>query len=306
MESITYTTTHYNDNNEVVSEYQSKVLNYSSAGLLMDETVFNEKGKAVFKKTVRYNDNKRLHEQTEYDQNNGVLGRVTFDEDENGKLKRMVLVQDGLHTIIKTIKQLDLGNSTEVLLHTEEGKYVGKELHQFNENNDQVLESIMDEEGKEFERIEWKYSEQGKLLSEEKHYDKMWELSEYNDLQQEVRWTVKRDGEMGAIEEMEYNKSGTLTKKIHRAVMDNYVAIETYDQDIRGNTVLNETVVDGVLMLHSERKYDEHDRVIEQRSVKEPFNGAPGVNTKESLIYSCAKPTVPLLAPVRSILDRKE
>lgn len=306
MESITTTTTIFNEAGNKTVEYESSIKNYSKYGIMVDESIFDQQGKMVVKRTYRYYDNDRLHEEIRYDPNNDILERTTYEENDDNVLEKVEISFNGHQKVIKSINPMGLDLSTDVIIKDEQGVYLGKEYHQFNENGDKIIEIIYDKKDEQKCHSEMKYSGPDEKFQEEVYYENMCEFCEFNSFQKLDSLMIMQDGELAADEVMEFDGRGMITGKVHTDYVHEYRSEETHNYDERGNMVLLEIYVNGELTFTNKCKYDKHNRMIEEHVIRAEFNDEPAENFKHIMEYSRQQPLAELQQPKRKVLYKVE
>lgn len=266
-------------------------------GLLVNEVHYDEQGNEIARFT--YNSEGELEEHIKMKLENGlpVEERLELNGEPAEYVSRTFDEKGRLITLTK--HYLEGGNDTTT--YTYEGDHL-------------VLKQVVDSDGEEGEKSQWKYSDN--KLQHEVNYDND------GDLENEKIYTYDDDGLLSEITEIAYN-DGVAEKTVSvmdeqerliaekkydakgRLVARNIItynedgkAIQIEEENTRGkkivtmeydeagnNTFQQETDFDGSPSGHIERTFDKDGHVLEMVVVSEPSVYQPGQNYRLEYIY---------------------
>lgn len=229
-------------NKNEVAKYLYKLYSVNSKGQTLDETEFDSKAKTVFKRTYRYFEDGDVKEYVEYEVAEDFWERHLYFKNKFKEVDKVVFEYSGGVKAIKTLSFTDLGNADKATIVDEKGEITGYEVYVLG-NEGQVLEEMyLDQDEVETAKFEKTYYENG-LLHSEKHL---------------------MNGELVYIERFEYDQNENVITKRLKNYIDNYLIIDNYSYDERGNMIHNISYQNDILIFENTCKYDSANYLIQE------------------------------------------
>jgi len=230
--------------------------------------------------TYRYFDNGDAKEEIEFDAQNSLVERLTFEQNGEDIVTVATTTYGDGSKIIKTYKDTDLGNAYNAIMTDENGDYLGKEVHAFN-SEDQPVEAVEYDEGDNVVlRITYEYGDAGFVIKETKYFDEDVEIIEYNAPGVISSLIHTSKGAKTNQEIYLFDNKDLLVKKTIINHHDNYRVEEEYNYDSRGNMTLNISTAGGNMVFKNSCVYDKNDRLIEEEILERHLDGRASKHMK--------------------------
>lgn len=205
-----------------------------------DETEYDEHGEIICKRIYRYFDTGEINEYIEFDPSDELLERHIYSKNEFGDFDKIEHEFIGGQKSIKEFFFTDLGNAEKAIVKNESGDITGYEVYVLNETGQIIEEIELDENEIEVTRFLKTYDELDLLISEKQFSNNQLYIEEF----------------------YEYDDKGQVIKKIHKNYLDNFVVIDDYKFDYKGNMIYNCSHQNGVLVFENSCGYNDKDELI--------------------------------------------
>ncbi len=265
---ITWTIT-YNVDRHETGTYISEEITYDVRGNVLDQTRFDQSGRALHRVVFRYSDvSGNLVEQVEYDSLNGLIERKEFLENANGEVYKAVITYNDGSSETREYAFSDLGKADRAIVHDETGTRTGEEIFAYDDEDNLILEIEKDADGTEVLRIERDYSP-GALLKAKRIFVN-------GEIQESTTFGYNAYG--SRVIRIKKNRSGTIVESEVTSYTDQNVPVERRLEsnsgsvgiveesifDETGNIVLVESRKGGQLIFRNACAYDEDHLLISE------------------------------------------
>ncbi|MBL4754902.1 MAG: hypothetical protein JKY52_15060 [Flavobacteriales bacterium] len=285
MKTITTTTTLLDLDKNPELEYVSRVTNFGTNGLMLDETDYNADSNMERRVTYRYFADETVKEAIIFDAQNEQLERLTYEQNNNGEVSKSTTAYSDGTKIIKTYSFTDLGNASKVSITDESGTFLGKEIYVFDEEGRVKEEIEYDGDDQEILRIAKKYSDEGLLLKEISYFDKQCQTVEYHHLGNIARTTVTKNEVITWVETSEFNNDGAITKTVSINRENNDHSEEQITHNENGFEILVVSTTNGKLTFKNSIEYDQQGRIIMEEVLRLNWQGRIETHAKMTTSY---------------------
>lgn len=211
-------------------------------GNTLDETEYDEYGNIVCKRIYRYFDTGEVREYIEFDPTDELLERHLYSKNEFDIFDKIEHEFIGGQKTIKEFFFTDLGNAEKAIIKNENDEITGYEIYVQNDKGQTIEEIELDENEIEVTRFSKIYNEDDLLISEKQF----------------------SNGQLYTEENFEYNDKGDVIRKIFKNYPDNYIVIDDYKFDDRGNMIYNCSHQNGILVFENKCGYNDENELISE------------------------------------------